>query len=209
MVPVSLRQAGDLEAGNAVAAISADLATNIADPAQRFRAIQSSVRAGKNYFAGMSPTEIELVSIIMQAPTMLLMPMGLISRLPPYNVTISNVPGIRETMYWNGAQLNGSYPLSIVTDGMAMNITLVTNGQNVDFGIIACRRSVPQVQRLIDYMESSLVELEEAAGLAAPKKKAAARPKRKAPSTAKKVRAKAKAKTGAKRRATTNAKAKR
>ena len=150
MVPVSLRQAGDLEAGNAVAAISADLATNIADPAQRFRAIQSSVRAGKNYFAGMSPTEIELVSIIMQAPTMLLMPMGLISRLPPYNVTISNVPGIRETMYWNGAQLNGSYPLPIVTDGMAMNITLVTNGQNVDFGIIACRRSVPHCRRAVD-----------------------------------------------------------
>jgi diacylglycerol O-acyltransferase len=192
MVPVSLRQAGDLAAGNAVAAISADLATNIADPALRFRAIQSSMQAGKNYYAGMSPTEIELVSIIMQTPTMLLMPMGLISRYPAYNVTISNVPGIRETMYWNGAKLNGIYPLSIVSDGIAMNITLVTNGKNVDFGITACRRSVPQVQRLIDYMESSLVELEEAAGLAPPKRKAAAWSKRKAPSTTKSARWKAK-----------------
>lgn len=175
MVPVSLRQAGDLASGNAVAAISADLATNIADPTLRFRAIQSSMQAGKNYYAGMSRKEVELVSVIMQAPSMLLMAMGLISRLPPFNVTISNVPGIREAMYWNGARLNGIYPLSIVSDGMAMNITLVTNGQNVDFGITACRRSVPRVQRLIEYMEASLVELEEAAGLLAPKRTAAGR----------------------------------
>ena len=80
---------------------------------------------------------------------------------------------------------------------------MVTNDKNVDFGIIACRRSVPQVQRLIDYMEEALVELEDAAGLATPKpepkpkpkarprakpkakrpagKKPLARPKRKAP----------------------------
>ena len=68
-------------------------------------------------------------------------------------------------MYWNGARMDGSYPLSIVVDGMAMNITLVTYGQNVDFGIIACRRSIPQVQRIIDYMEDALSDLEEAAGL--------------------------------------------
>jgi hypothetical protein len=53
-----------------------------------------------------------------------------------------------------------------VTEGVALNITLVTYDQNVDFGIIACRRTMPQVQRLIDYMEQSLCELEEAAGLA-------------------------------------------
>jgi diacylglycerol O-acyltransferase / wax synthase len=165
LVPVSLRQAGDVDSSNAVAAISADLATNIVDPAERFKAIQTSVRAGKDYYADMSPAEIELLFMILQAPAMLLMPLGLVSKLPPYNVAISNVPGIRQPMYWNGARMDGSYPLSIVTDGMALNITLVTYGDNVDFGIIACRRSVPQVQRLIDYMENSLAELEDAAGL--------------------------------------------
>lgn len=113
----------------------------------------------------MSPKEVELVSLLMQSPSALLMPLGLVPRLPPYNVAISNVPGIRETMYWNGARMDGSYPLSIVTDGMAMNITLVTYGGNVDFGIIACRRSLPQVQRIIDYMEDALHDLEMAAGL--------------------------------------------
>ncbi len=179
LVPVSLRQEGEVDSGNAVASISADLATRIADPAERIQAIMASVKAGKAFYNGMSPKEIELVSMIMQTPSILLMPLGLISRLPAYNIAISNVPGIRETMYWNGARMDGSYPLSIVVDGMAMNITLVTYGQNVDFGIIACRRSMPQVQRIIDYMEDALAELEDAAGLATPRQEAIARPVRK------------------------------
>lgn len=165
MVPVSLRQKGDVDSGNAVAAISVDLSTHIADPAERMRATMASVQAGKKFYEGMSPKEVELVSLLMQSPSTILMPLGLTPRLPPYNVVISNVPGIRETMYWNGARMDGSYPLSIVTDGMAMNITLVTYGENVDFGIIACRRSLPQIQRIIDYMEDALCDLEMAAGL--------------------------------------------
>ncbi len=168
MVPVSLRQEGDVDSGNAIAFISADLATHIVDPVERVRAIQSSVHTGMAFFKDMSPKEVELVSLIMQLPTIALMSLGLISRLPPYNLAISNVPGIQETMYWNGARLDGTYPLSIVTDGMAMNITLLTSDQNVDFGIIACRRSTPYAQRLIDYMEEALRELEDAAGIAAP-----------------------------------------
>ena len=57
------------------------------------------------------------------------------------------------------------YPVSIPFDGAAVNFTLVSNYENLDFGIVACRRSVPQVQRMIDYLEESLAELEDAAGL--------------------------------------------
>ena len=49
--------------------------------------------------------------------------------------------------------------------GQAMSITLVSYADELDFGIIACRRSLPRVQRLIDCMEESLIELEEVAGL--------------------------------------------
>jgi WS/DGAT/MGAT family acyltransferase len=200
MVPVSVRQQGDIDSSNAVAAISANLATDIADPTQRFRAIQDSVRAGRGFYEGMSSNEIQLFSMLMQLPSLITTPLGLAPRMPPYNTVISNVPGIREPMYWNGARMDGSYPASIVMDGIAVNITLLTYDQNVDFGIIACRRSVPQVQRLIDYMEDSLVELEEGAGLAgAPKK---ARPKKK--STAK-TRGKPGARAGTKTKARSKA----
>lgn len=200
MVPVSIRQEGDIDSSNAIAAISADLATNIADPGERFRAIQESVRAGRGFYQGMSQAEIQLFALAMQAPSMLMMPLGLAHQMPPYNTVISNVPGIQEKMYWNGARLDGSYPLSIVTDGIALNITLLTYGKNVDFGIIACRRSVPQVQRLIDYMEEALQELEDAAGLKArqARKKAGTKTRAKAkPRAAARSKPKAKSSTGA------------
>jgi WS/DGAT/MGAT family acyltransferase len=165
MVPVSLRQKGDIDSSNAVGAISADLATNIADPIKRFTKIQASMVAGKELFKGMKPKEAALMLQMLQSPGLLLMPLGLMSKLPPYNTVISNVPGPRRTMYWDGARLDGIYPASIVTEGIALNITLVSYDQNVDFGITACRRSMPQVQRLIEYMEQSLMELEEASGL--------------------------------------------
>jgi diacylglycerol O-acyltransferase / wax synthase len=213
MVPVSVRTEGDVDSSNAVASISADLGTNISDPARRFAAIKASTEAGKSLFSAMSSSEAQLFSMLLQTPGMLLMPLGLISRLPPFNTVISNVPGIREPMYWNGARLDGSYPASIVMDGVAMNITLSTYDQNVDFGIIACRRSMPQVQRVIDYMEEALVDLEDAAGIATPAKKARVPAKRKAKAKAKakaktKTKVKAKTKTKVKVKAKTKAKAK-
>jgi WS/DGAT/MGAT family acyltransferase len=177
MVPVSLRREGDIDSSNAVGAISADLGTNIKDPLKRFALIQSSTRAGKDMFKGMSAKESELFMQVTQLPGVLLIPLGLIGRFPPYNTVISNVPGPRKPMYWNGARLEGIYPASIVSEGVALNITLVSYGKNVDFGIIACRRTLPQVQRLIDDLEDALQELEDAAGLQ--RRKTKKRPRKK------------------------------
>ncbi|RBP51191.1 WS/DGAT/MGAT family O-acyltransferase [Arenicella xantha] len=193
MVPVSLRQAGDIDSSNAVGAISADLATDISDPLARFAKIQASMIAGKALFSALKPKEAALMLQLLQMPGLLLMPLGLISRFPPFSTVISNVPGPRQTMYWDGARLDGIYPASIVTEGLALNITLVSYDGNVDFGITACRRSMPQVQRLIDYMESSLCELEQAVGIVSPKQRPSrARSVKKTKATKKKRRVSAK-----------------
>ena len=179
MVPMSLRTAGDVDANNASIAISADLATDVADPAERIATIRQSVLEGKAYYAGMTRAEIELYFLLQHSPAAVIAPLGLLPKYPPYNVVISNVPGIRETSYWNGARLDGTYPLSIVAQGIALNITLVSYDRSVDFGIVACRRSLPRAQRMIDYMEDALAELEEAAGLVpgpAPRKQRRAAP---------------------------------
>jgi WS/DGAT/MGAT family acyltransferase len=219
MVPVSLRRPGDMDSSNAVGAISADLATNIADPVKRLQAIKASMEAGKAMFQDLSSTEASMFLQLIQLPGLVLMPLGLGTRFPPYSTVISNVPGPRQPMYWNGAKLEGIYPASIVTEGIALNITLVTYDQQVDFGIMACRRSLPQVQRFIDYLEDSLVELEDAVGISsqpagkasrasgktAAKAKAAAKPASKARAG---VKAKAKSKAKAKAKAKPRAKAK-
>lgn len=171
MVPVSVRKEGDVDTSNAIAMISADLATTTNDPKKRFAAIQASTKAGKGFYNDLSASETVLVSTMMQAPAIVLGSLGLASKIPAFNTIISNVPGFQGDRYCQGAHLDGAYPVSMLADGVALNITLHTYGENVDFGIVACRRSLPQVQRMIDYMEESLVELEEAAGLNVPKTK--------------------------------------
>jgi len=165
MVPVSLRVPGDVESSNAVGFIVANLATNRSDPEKRFREIQASTQAGKEVYKGLSAGEAELFSQITASPLLITKLLGLEAALPAYNLVISNVPGAREKMYLNGARLEGVYPASIVGNGQSLNITLVSYADQLDFGIIACRRSLPSIQRLIDCMEEALSELEDVAGL--------------------------------------------
>lgn len=205
--PVSLREEGDLESANAIGFIIADLATNVADPERRLRAIQRSMKAGKDLLGGLSPRESVLFAQLTQLPSLVPTLLGFADQLPSYNAVISNVPGPRQPLYWNGARLDGIYPVNIVLDGFALSITLVGYDDSLDFGIVACRKSVPGVQRLIDYLEDALKELEEVAGIGSRKKKA--RAKKKTQLTAKaqtkpkqkaKAKAKAKPKTTAKKK---------
>ena len=75
---------------------------------------------------------------------------------------ISEPSGANEA---NGARLDGNYPLGIALDGQAVDITLVNNADNLDFGLVGCRRSVPHLQRLVGHLEDALKDLERAVGV--------------------------------------------
>ena len=163
MVPVSLRVSGDTESANAIGFIIADLATHLDDPEKRFKTIQKSMLAGKNMYSDLSSEEAALLTQLAFSPIILSNLLGLGAEMPAYSLVISNVPGPRKTMYWNGARLEGMYPANIVVHGQALSITLVSYADHLDFGITACRKSLPHIQRLIDCLEESLVELESVA----------------------------------------------
>lgn len=80
-------------------------------------------------------------------------------------MVISNVPGPSRPLYWNGAKLEGMYPVSIDMDRLALNMTLTSYNDQVEFGLIGCRRTLPSLQRMLDYLEQGLAELECNAGL--------------------------------------------
>lgn len=164
MVPVSLRSsAAAAEGGNAVGAILCNLATDQPDPAKRLERVSQSLRDGKKLYAGLSPIQIMLLSALNVAPLGLAPIPGVADHTrPAFNLVISNVPGPRKTMYWNGAELDGVYPASICLDGQALNITLTSNGETLDFGIVGCRNTVPHLQRMLVHIETALTELEAA-----------------------------------------------
>ncbi len=164
MVPMSMRH-DDSDSGNQIAMILANLGTHIADPAQRLNIIRGSIKDAKERFSQMSLEEAINYTALMLAPAGLNMLMGLSNKLQAFNVVISNVPGPKKPLYWNGAKLEGMYPVSIPLDRIALNITLVSYVDQLEFGFTACRRTLPSMQRLLDYVESGIEELEIASGI--------------------------------------------
>ncbi|MEU4339862.1 wax ester/triacylglycerol synthase family O-acyltransferase [Nocardia sp. NPDC023852] len=165
MVPMSLRADEDHETnGVKVGAVLCNLGTDVADPLDRLRVVGESMRKSKEVYRSLSSNQAMALSALLLSPLAVnLVPALIAWANPTFNVVISNVPGRREPMYWNGARLDANYPLSIPFDGQAVNITLTSTAGNLDFGLVGCRRSVPQLSRLLDHLEDSLAELERAA----------------------------------------------
>lgn len=166
MVPVSMRKQSEMESsGNQIGALLCNLATDRADAGVRLSTIHRSMRDAKRIFKELTPLQALLLSGINVAQLGVSTVPGVVANTrPPFNLVISNVPGPRKQMYWNGARLDGIYPASVLLDGQALNITLTSNGDNLDFGITGCRRSVPHLQRLLLHLDTALTELEVSAG---------------------------------------------
>jgi len=163
MTPVSLRKDDSPESSNAVGAILCNLATDVEHPGARLVAIRQSMLSGKAALADLNQAQVSALSAVAVAPLLLNSVMAL-HRVspPPFNLVISNVAGSPDPLYWNGARMTGTYPLSIPLDGQALNITLTSYDGQVHVGIVGCRRSVPHLQRLLGHLEDSLVGLEDA-----------------------------------------------
>ena len=73
---------------------------------------------------------------------------GLADRLRIVNVAISNVPGAQVPLYLAGAKMLDYYPVSIAAHGVALNITVQSYMGQLCFGLIACRRAVPDVREI-------------------------------------------------------------
>jgi diacylglycerol O-acyltransferase len=170
MVPIGLKakesQVASASGGNAVGSVMVKLGTDLPDAGDRLRAVHDSMADGKRALAQMTPVQILAMSALGQAPA-ILGPMLKMSGLvkPPYNLIISNVPGPRTKQYFNGMRLEGTYPLSIPIDGMALNITCNSYADQMAFGLTGCRRTVPHLQRLLIHLDSELAALERATGL--------------------------------------------
>jgi diacylglycerol O-acyltransferase len=177
MVPVSLH--GETDAGgNQVSLLLANLATDVRDPLKRLMRIVQSTTEAKTRLSTMPRLQKMAHGITSISPMGAGMVTGSAKQYPVFNVVISNVPGPKDPLYLNGARLDEVYPVSIVTHYLALNITISGYGDNLGFGYIACRRSVPALQRMLDYTDESIEELEAALKLgatpAAPAKKRAA-----------------------------------
>jgi diacylglycerol O-acyltransferase / wax synthase len=167
-VPISLREPGDTRQNNQVSGMLCQIATDIADPAERLAAIVRSSSQAKQLagtFRDAVPQDFAFVGapILLQLVMLVYGRSGLADRLPmPMNVTISNVPGPPMPLYCAGAKVTALHPVSIAAHGAALNITVQSYMDALNFGLTADRRAVPDVGRLGDYLVEATDELKKA-----------------------------------------------
>jgi len=169
MVPVAMRDPGaSPAAANQNALMLCSLATHIADPVKRLEAIAASSQEQKKLLGNIRNLllpDLSLVGsgLVMRGMVDLYRRAKLADQLPPMaSLTISNVPGPPVPLYIAGARVASFYPCSIPYHGSALNITVESYCDALDFGLIACRRTVPDVAEIADNLTSALETLEAA-----------------------------------------------
>ena len=165
--PVSVRSDDEKETvgSNQVSAMFTSLASDIEDPVERLRAISASTKGAKeehnaigadmlqNWAEFAAPTTFSLAARAYSS-------LKLAERHPVvHNLVISNVPGPPIPLYFAGARLTALYPLGPIFDGAALNVTVISYMDNVDFGFIACRETVPGLWDLAGFIPEAVAEL--------------------------------------------------
>lgn len=158
-VPYSMRK-DESAAGNQFAFILCNLGTHLENPLSRLKLVNSSMNDGKQRFGRMTQPEAINYSLIAYSWELVNVLTNAYPKKQAFNLIISNVPGSKKKLYWNGAELRALYPASILFNGQAINITLASYLDKIEFGIVACSKTLPKTQNLLKLLEAELANLE-------------------------------------------------
>ncbi len=164
-MPISLRQAGNTEITTQATLSLVSLATHIADPLRRLRAIRDASGAMKSVARraqSIIPTDFPSIGVpwLVGGLAALYGKTKLASAIPPIaNLVISNVPGPPQMLYAAGLPMRAYFPLSIVEHGLGVNITVMSYAGSLDFGIVVARKAVPDPRKLAQALLEAHEEL--------------------------------------------------
>ncbi|HJV63175.1 MAG TPA: wax ester/triacylglycerol synthase family O-acyltransferase [Albitalea sp.] len=164
-VPVSTRAAGDATANNQASMTLVSLGTHVADPMMRLRYVKAATASMKATLGGVKslmPMDFPSLGVpwVLSALGAVYGRAKVADRIPPIaNVAISNVPGPAFPLYMAGAKMLVNYPASIVVHGMALNITVQSYNESLDFGLMACGKAMPDVAELALHLREAFDEL--------------------------------------------------
>jgi WS/DGAT/MGAT family acyltransferase len=165
-VPVSVRRDEEFGTyGNRILLMAAPLYTDEDDPVQRLFLTHDAMKGVKDRHRAI-PAELLQDANHFIPPAVFSRAARLTFRLstsrpgrPNWNLVISNVPGPQFPLYLGGAELQANYPVSVITDGMGLNITVMSYRGHLDFGVLADRDQMPDVWKLIGWLREGLDEL--------------------------------------------------
>lgn len=171
MVPISVRGEDEQGAmGNKVGAMMVSLADDRKECVDQLRAISDGTKHAKDQEKAIDAATLASDWTEFAAPSVAALAARLASRTrvfdrvrPMFNVTISNVPGPPFPLYSAGARMTAMYPMGPITDGTGLNITVMSYMGQMFFGLLACKDTIPDVERIVDGLDEALKELSKAA----------------------------------------------
>ncbi|WP_102142736.1 WS/DGAT/MGAT family O-acyltransferase [Mycobacterium hubeiense] len=164
MVPVSVHEKSDRPGRNQVSGMFSSLRTDIADPAERLKAIAEANSVAKQHSSAIGATLLQDWTQF-AAPAVFGVAMRLYARSrlteakPVHNLVISNVPGPQVPLYYLGCEVKAMYPLGPIFHGSGLNITVMSLNGKLDVGIVSCPELLPDLWDLADDFEPALDEL--------------------------------------------------
>ncbi len=169
MVPVSIRTGEEADPWtNRVSAMFPLLPTTSSDPLDRLRRTQHAMTEVKDRFA-LVPADVLTDYADFAPPALFIRAARVASQLrladrfhAPFNLVISNVPGPRHPLWLDTAQMLHYYPVSTIVDGQGLNITVQSYRDIMDFGLVACRELVPDLEDLADLLVDEIAVLAKA-----------------------------------------------
>ncbi|HEX2084922.1 MAG TPA: wax ester/triacylglycerol synthase family O-acyltransferase, partial [Solirubrobacteraceae bacterium] len=164
MVPVSVRtpeQRGEF--GNRVSMMIVPVPTDEPDPRRRLMKTHEVLKVAKTRHRAL-PANILQDATRFVPPALFTRAARVTAQVfagvqPPLNFVISNVPGPPVPLYLAGARLVANYPVSVITDGVGLNITCLSYLDHVDFGIVVDRELVDDAWPLMDAVRRGLDDL--------------------------------------------------
>jgi WS/DGAT/MGAT family acyltransferase len=151
--------------GNNISAMNVELATQLADPIDRLRAIQAYTSQAKEAKTGLSARMMTDLTKHIPGATMAGVARLLTNpRLAPKaaNVFISNVPGPQVPLYMAGARITHQYAMAPLSHNMGLFIATPSYDGKVTFNITSERKILPDIAFLRECLDDAFSELLEA-----------------------------------------------
>lgn len=160
-MPINLRKPGEKTTGNKIAIVPVQLAHGENDPYLRLRQIVVNHRIVKHAAQHARPSAFSGYTIAIQSLALVFEWLRMSSVVKPIaNILISNVPGPKDTRYLKDAELLACYPISTMTPGGGVNITLMTYAGTANVGLVCCNKNISSLQPLARYIEEAFDMLE-------------------------------------------------
>jgi WS/DGAT/MGAT family acyltransferase len=161
-IPLSVRTRGrHRDASTAITQATLCLGTDVADVRERFQGICASTTVIKRRLARMSDRTIDVYTALAALPVLFQELTRTAGRLrPPFNFLVSNVPGPREHLYWNGAKMDEMQAIPVLFSSSSVVVIVTSYAEHFAFAFTACPAILPDCACLPSRVDAALAELE-------------------------------------------------